>query len=264
MAQKASPAKSTETLLFEEAVAKTYEDLSRAARTSRIPRWVQKCPPPGCLTDVAQSSNDESKKVSASSTSAPLLGGEKQVGTSRIPIPRRFVERFRGKVKTGTKLPPNNLTRKWTSLVSRLGAKSQPRLTKQVSESGSSPDNVFGHEVKLKPKVVKKVHFAFGQFERTISRRLRTREWAPKCLVHATCRELGREKGFHTCMISEEDGAKPPNFAVWHEDQLKMGHDYFSEYGDILGDTFVTDVDGAILEGSRGRPLRDLKAINSL
>ena len=249
--------KSPETLVFEEALKKHLENLSHSARPSRIPRRVRKSPLKGCLKGVEKSSDEKSKIVSASCPGATLLGGEKHVKPSRLPMSRQLVERFRAEGATGTTTSPGLVTRRCGTFVSHLSD------IGEVSESGSSLD-LPSDDVKLTSKVVKKVHFAFGHFERRISPRKAEREWAPSCLIHDTCRELARVNGFRTCMKSEEDGARTPNFAVWHEDQLKKGHDYFSEYGDILGKTFVTDVDGAILEDSDGTPLRSLEAINSL
>ena len=256
-ARNTPPPKSPETLVFEEALKKHLENLSRQARPSRIPRRVQKSPLKGCLKGVSKSSNEKSKMVPTCSPGAHLRGGEKQVKLSRLPLSRQLVERRRGKGATGTTTSPGLVTRRCGTFVSQLSD------IGEVSESGSSLD-LPSDDVKFTSKVVKKVHFAFGHFERRISSRKAEREWAPSCLIHDTCKELTRENGFRTCMKSEEDGAKTPNFAVWHDDQLKKGHDYFSEYGDVLGKTFVTDVDGAILEDSDGTPLRDLEAINSL
>lgn len=260
--QKAPSTQSVETKIFEEAVAKTYDDLSRSAkRISRIPRWVRKSRPAGCLKHVAPLSDDETNGIPTSSSRTTFLEGEGQVNTSRVPVPRRLVKRSRGKVETGTKFSLGDWTLNSTNLISTLS------VIEEVSESGSSLD-VPGNEVKFKPKVVKKVHFSDVIDERVIPYQIRTREYAPRgCKLwrlslgrcHATCWDS------YTCEQSTED--KPTaryNFSEWQRDQSRMGHVYFLEYGDILWGTYVTNAEGVISEDPEGTPLRSLEAINSL
>ena len=248
--QKAPSAKSVETKIFDEAVAKTLDDLSRSAkRSSRIPRWVRKPLRAGCQKSVAPLSDDEIDGISTSSPSTTSLEGEGQVET--------FEE-----VETGTNSSGSDRTLNGTKFSSTLS------VIEEVSESGSSLD-LSGDEVKLKAKVVKKVHFSDVTDERVIPDQTRTREYAPRgCklyrLSHGRCHEECWDS--YTCERSAEDmPTERYNFSVWQRDQLRIGgHAYFSEYGNILGSTYVLDAEGVISVDPSGTPLRALEAINSL
>ena len=278
VAQKAPPlpAKSVDTLLFEEEVAKTLDSLSLAARPSRIPRWVAKRSPQGCNQVVATSSEDELKEGHDKPTRATLPGGGKQVGTtSRIPIPRRLVGRFRGKVTAGTKSFFGDWSWKRAGPLSRPGVETRETpclkscLRRRVPKTGNHLDNESGYGVKSKPTVVKKVHFSsFGPKRDVYPYRLRTVKKAPLCRRHSSC----RKSGLYTCLRSKDSEETPQlEFEDWCASQLKMDHNYFEEYRDVLVKSFVgPGADGRFVRTAHPLvegvllPARNMKAINSL
>jgi hypothetical protein len=238
----APTALTVESLLFEEAVAEQLESLSIQA-PSRIPRWVSRRPGSGCMTARAQSSDDKTMATSGSCPPAQLPVGGERARTSRIPIPRKLVERLRNKVKACRTVPSRSETceQRHDDLPGGLGVDTKhtetargdfpksssmmPRLKRVPATVNRLLDTTRGHGVKPKPtvKFAKSAHVVW------IPHGMVTRECAPRCDQHQKCRS---DFDFFTCRVAVDDQGdplydNPPrlSYEAWYQVQVERGND---------------------------------------
>jgi hypothetical protein len=277
--EQMAPTSSCDSGDFQESLAKTLDSLSLSAKASRIPRSMSgRSKQQRCSPEVPSDSEDEISETSLEDVSVTLSVGGEQVATSRIPAPSKIGNGLPAAVVAGRKLLCWGERRRG-ALTARSGVKSR-EATKAagVKSQGRCPKSCLkttpraGSQSNDSP--LPKVHFAPFKQVVWIPSHLKTREFAPQCTRHQRCLEHPNR---YTCFerrdpededfLIDEPAAWSadecrasgctiyPLGTEWFDDQKNRGHDYFSEYGDVLREWYCFDNGRLTVGPHQGRVL---------